>query len=359
MEHVGIDLGSRHSDVCIVDSTGKKTLEKRVETRRLEEYLKSRPKSHVVMEACAESPKIATVAKLLGHEAKVVPGKLVRLLGVGDRNIKTDKKDALALALASHRNPELPSVHIRSERAASWRSLLGSRDQVVSTRTTHVNFVRGYARQRIISFKGRLGPQMLQRLRDELVLLPEGIPAHMEEMFSMISYCDERIAKLTETVTTIAEGDELCRRLMTMPGVGPITVLRFVSALDDVKRFPSAENVASYLALVPSESTTGGKIRRGHLIDSGPSMLRATLVQSAWTLWRCRKSDPAVKWAELIAERRNKRIAVVALARKIAITLYAMWRDGTSFDPTRMAKKPAPAISPTQTPNSASSTMSS
>ena len=114
-----------------------------------------------------------------------------------------------------------------------------------------------------------------------------------------------------------------------------IVAATFVSVIDDARRFKNAHAVGAYLGLVPSETTSGGpdKRRLGSITKQGNRMARAMLIQSAWTILRLRDtSDPLKRWAEGVAKARNKRIAVVALARKLAGVLWAMWRDGTECE---------------------------
>jgi transposase len=122
---------------------------------------------------------------------------------------------------------------------------------------------------------------------------------------------------------------------MTVPGVGPITAVRFVATLDDVTRFSTAHDVQSYLGLTPGENSSSSKVRRTRLTKAGPPQMRFLLVQAAWAAVRSAPNDPMVSWAKRVAERRGKQIGSVALARKLAGILYALWRDGTSYDRTR------------------------
>jgi transposase len=157
----------------------------------------------------------------------------------------------------------------------------------------------------------------------------------IELLLQTYEHLTVQIEKLDEEVKTIAEGDATCVRLMTMPGVGPVVALAFSTHIDDVERFASAEHLVSYLALVPGEATTGGKITRTETIKAGPGYLKALLVQGAWSAWRTRPNDPMVLWARHIACKSGNRVAIVALARKMASVLYAMWKHETSYDPAR------------------------
>jgi transposase len=135
--------------------------------------------------------------------------------------------------------------------------------------------------------------------------------------------------------------DPVARRLATTPGVGPVTAVAFVATLDDVTRFARAGQVAAYLGLVPREHSSGERQRRGAVTKAGNTRLRWLLVQAAWGVWRDRHapSAPLRRWATGLAARRGKGIAVVALARRLAGILFALWRDGTTFDPVRVGQR--------------------
>ena len=119
----------------------------------------------------------------------------------------------------------------------------------------------------------------------------------------------------------------------------------FVSVIDEAKRFRNAHAVSAYLGLVPGENTTGGKQRLGSITKHGNAHARAMLVQSAWLILRAGESeDPLRRWATDLAKTRGKKIAVVALARKLAGVLWAMWRDGTVYDPGFQARESAKGL---------------
>lgn len=336
MEHIGIDLGSRHSHIAILDASGQEQLRKKVETRELPGWLAMRGTSRVVMEACTQSPAVARAAVKAGHTTFVVPGNVVRALGVGARGIKTDDRDALVLARASVRSEELPSVHLRSDVSRSLRETLSSRSTLVDARKNIVLSIKSWLRGRLVTVKGRAHPSTFANTVRKLALEhPEGLPSGIEALLQSYEHLSEQIARLDEELETVAKIDETCKLLRSISGVGPITALSFMAHVDTPTRFGSADELGSYMALTPGENTTGGKLVRTGTIKAGPGYLKAMLVQCAWCAWRTRPNDPMVLWARAIAERRGKRIAIVALARKIATIMWAMWRHGTPYDPTK------------------------
>jgi transposase len=147
---------------------------------------------------------------------------------------------------------------------------------------------------------------------------------------------DPHIMKMDRKLETLCATEPVVLRLRTAPGVGLIVAAAFVSVVDNAKRFRHAHQVEAYLGLVPSEHTSVHR-RLGSITKQGNSYLRALLIQAAWCILRSRGQDPLALWAKAIAQRRGKRIAVVALARRLVGVLWAMWRDHTVYDPARLA----------------------
>jgi transposase len=342
MEHVAIDLGGRESQICIREADGKIIQEERCQTSKLGQYLRGRPKSRVVMETCAESFAVAVAAQLAGHEVRVVPATLVRSLGVGARRLKTDRRDAAVLSEVSCRI-DLPSVHLRSEQSRDRKTLCGMRDALVQARTQLTNTVRGWLRTQLVRVKSGQVESFPERVREAVLSGREGMPAFVERQLQVIESLTPQIDAATQELEEQAGKDEVCQRLMSVPGVGPITAVRFTATLDEPGRFADAHRVESYVGLVPSESSSSGRQRRGSITKAGNGAMRWLLVQAAWCLWRTQPHDPMTKWARQIAERRGRPMAIVALARKLCGVMYAIWRDGTSYLPQCAAQPVEPA----------------
>jgi transposase len=337
MEHIGIDLGSRESQVCVRNSAGDIVEELRCRTDGLVPWLARRAPARVVVETCTEAFRMAAQAQQLGHDVRVVAATLVRALGVGQRGLKNDQRDARTLSEASCRI-ELPSVHIPSTVSQEVKAICVSREALIKTRTQLVNRVRSYVRSRL-GQPLRATPESLPKnVRRALLLEADGLPAHLERLLAVLETVSEQIAAADAELKDLAAEDARMRRLMTVPGVGPVTAARFVAAIDQVERFPNASRVASYLGLVPGEATTGFRVKRKPLTRAGAPQVRWTLGQAAWSLYLRRPTDPMVHWAKGIAERRGARVAITALARKLSHVLFAMWKHETTYDPSRSAR---------------------
>ena len=337
MDHVAIDLGARKSQICVRSADGQIVDERRWETWELPRYLAERPKSRVVMETGAEAFGIADAARDLGHEVRVVPANMVRTFGVGARRTKTDQRDARALSEVSCRI-DLPSVHIPRRESRERKTVCGMRDALVGARTKVINTVRGWLRGQSRQLGKGSRATFTKRVR---TLYGPQLPDYVERQLLIIEALTSQIDQADKDAEQQAGADEICRRLMTVPGVGPQTAIRFVAALDEVGRFESAHQVESYLGLVPGENSSSDRQQKLSITKAGPRALRWVLIQAAWALrTRCRQTAaiPLQLWAHRIELRRGKRTATVALARKLAGILYAIWRDGTVYDGSRGAK---------------------
>ena len=330
MEHVAIDLGGQQSQICIRDDKGRIVAEGRVATQALGSYLSKRPPSRVIVETCAEGFAVADAARACGHQAIVVPSLLVRSLGVGSRGVKTDRKDAQVLSEVSTRI-QLPSVHIPSQTARQRKSMCGMREALVGSRTQLVNTVRGWLRTQNRRLKSGAVESFVNRVQ---ALTEQGLelPPYVQGVLRTIQQLNQQLKEADKELEQQAKADPVCRRLMSVPGVGPVTAMRFVATLDQVERFGEGAQVASYLGVVPGENSSSERRRITGITKAGSRQTRWVLVQAAWSFMRWAKDDDPVRmWAMQVMQRRGKNVAVVALAHKLATILYALWRDWSRY----------------------------
>jgi transposase len=341
MDHIAIDLGGKESQICVRASDGSIIEEVRWGTPRLASYLKTRPTSRVILETSTEAFRIADAALALGHEVRVVPATLVPSLGVGARGVKTDRRDAQILSEVSTR-VELPSVHIPSDVSRTWKSACTAREALVTARTQLINTVRGWMRSVLLKARSGTPSSFAERVRRAALATPEGLPDFIEHLLCIIEALNDRIVAADKQLKDLAHKHPVCQRLMTIPGIGPVTSIRFVAAIDRVDRFPNAHAVQCYLGLVPGEHSSSMRKRRTGITKAGPPRVRWALAQAVWNFRRFNKLDPLALWAAEVEKRRGKMIAMTALARRLVGVMYAIWRDGTRYEPSRLRPRLAP-----------------
>jgi transposase len=296
--------------------------------------------SGVILETSAEAFRIADVALEHGHEVRVVPATLVKQLGVGARGVKTDRRDAQTLSEVSCRI-DLPSVHIPSQLARELKSGCGSREILIKARTMLINNVRGWARTQLIRVRTGTTSTFQERMREYAKANEIPLPEHIDRQLAVLDALKVQVTAADQQLRKLAGEHPVCRKLMTVPGVGPVTAVRFVAAIDDVTRFRNAHAVQSYLGLVPGEHSSSDRKQHTGITKAGATEVRRTLIQAAWSAFRTAPKEPMVGWATQIAARRGVFIAVVALARKMAGILFAMWRDGATYRPSKSAEEVA------------------
>lgn len=330
MDHIAIDLGGRESQICVRADDGTILEEKRCATRSVGNYLKRLAKGRVIVETCAEAFSVADEALALGHEVRVVPASLAPALGIGERSTKTDVRDARKLSELSTRI-DLPSVHVPSTSSRERKALCAARDSLVQARTQMINHVRGALRTLRVRIATGKAETFVWRARTSA----ERLPSHLEPILVTLDALNAQLAILDAQLESISTSDPICRRLMTVPGVGPVTAIRFVATLDVHERFESAHKVQAYLGLTPGEDSSSDRKRRTSITKAGPAAMRWTLLQAAWAARRSKGTHPMLQWVAGIEHRRGKRVAAVALARKLAGILWAIWRDGSTYHPGR------------------------
>jgi transposase len=341
MEHIGMDVHKQETQVCIEDTTGTVVLEQRIRTtpERFTALLCGRPRARILLEAATESEWVAQHLETLGHEVIVADPNYAAMYATRSRRVKTDRRDARTLADACRLGAYHPA-HRTSAAQRAVRAKLAVREALVQTRTRYLSVIRALLRREGIRVPSGSAAAFPRRLRQVAVAPTQA--AVVAPLVELLAPLNAAIAAADARVARRLAADPVARRLATTPGVGPVTAVAFVATLDDVTRFARPGQVAAYLGLVPRERSSGERQRRGAVTKAGNKRLRWLLVQAAWGVWRDRHaaSQPLRSWAVALAARRGKGVAGVALARRLAGILFALWRDGTTFDPARVGRRP-------------------
>jgi len=331
MDTIGMDLHKRESQLCILTEAGE-LIERRIVTtrERFTEVLGRRPPARLLLEASTESEWVARHLESLGHTVIVADPNFAAMYATRTRGVKTDRRDARTLMDALRLGAYRP-IHRASPAQRHVRAQLAVRDALIRTRSRYANVVRALTRRdgwRVPSGE----PVHLERKLAALDLDPH-LVAELAPLRDVLEPVNAAIARADAELLATAGADPLIARLCSTPQIGPVTAVAFVATLDDVTRFRTAHQVAGYLGLTPREYSSGERQHRGRISKTGNARMRWLLVEAGWRILR--SNDPALAslraWGEQVALRRGKNVAVVALARRLAGILYALWRDGTTF----------------------------
>jgi len=332
-QYVGLDVSMEETSVCVLDASGSTIWEGRVE---------SEPSAIVGMlrrrapDAAKVGLETGPTSTWLWHElrAAAVPAICIDArhaqAALSMRLNKTDRNDAAGLAQLM-RMGWYREVQVKQLAAHGDGALLASRALLVRQRCELENQIRGLMKNvglRAGATKGNAFEQSVSALVARSALLQDIVIP----LLAVWSQLRRQIAVLTARVRSRASASVACRRLMTMPGVGPLTALAFQSTLDDPMRFRHSASVGAYVGLTPRRYASGEIDRMGRISRCGDALMRSYLYEAAnIMLTRSRSSNPLRSWATKLAKRAGYKKARVALARKMAVVLHRMWVDGTDF----------------------------
>ena len=332
---IGCDFHPRYQQVAAMDQETGEIVEKRLshETKEVESFYSSLPPgARVGMESTCPAPWFERLLARCGHRLEVGDAAKIRVSVV--RKQKTDARDAAHL-LELLRTGRFPSIWIPTPSERDARQLLVHRHKLVGWRTQVLNQLAALARNQAVfprtSFSTRSGRAQLESFP-----LDHWAARRRQDLLRMLDGLDAQIAELTREAERQARARQDALALMQQDGVGPIVSLAFVLTLGTSQRFRRGKQVASYLGLNPSEHSSGGTQRFGHISKQGNQMLRWLLVEAAWVA--ARKDSDLHRVYQRLAFRRGRKIAAVAIARKLAVKLYWRLRE---FE-QRLPQSPAP-----------------
>jgi len=340
MRIVALDLGAKKTSYCEL-SQGQVVHRTTVsELSSLQPLLgPDQPAAKVAIEACREAWFVHDLLVEWGNEVVLVDTTRSRQLGIGQHGRKTDRIDAETLARALEAG-RIPVAHVLSPKRRELRRVLGVRRALVESRAQLVTTVRGLVREQGGKIPSCNTEHFVSKVRGQKLV--SNIAQLIEPLLVLVHGIDTQLVNVEGQLAALCAQEPIIAALTTTPGVGAVVAATFMSVIDEAKRFQSAHQVESYLGLVPSEDSSGGKRRLGAISKKGNCYLRSLLVQAAWTIVRSSdKSDPLYLWVNQLIQRRGKRIAVVALARRLVGVLWALWRDGTVYDAPHLAHQGA------------------
>lgn len=327
---VGIDLAKNVFSVHAIDETGTVLFRKPVSRARLVPLIAQWPACLIGIEACSGAHEWARRFQALGHEVRIMAARFVAPYR---RSGKNDGNDAEAICEAVRR-PSMRFVPVKSAEQQAILSLHRVRQGFVEERTATINRIRG-----LMAEFGAVLSNRATEVRRGAAACAEQLPAlarqAVADLLSHLASLDERIAAYDRELEALARASEAASRLMTVPGVGPLTALATVASVGNAREFENGRQFAAWLGLVPRQWSTGGKTRLGHITKRGDAYLRTLLILGARAALQmaARRGDRLSRWAMALKERVGYHKAVVALAAKNARIVWALLAAGTVFKP--------------------------
>ncbi|MFW2590023.1 IS110 family transposase [Sagittula sp. SSi028] len=321
---VGLDLAKRVFQVHGATADGGIAIRKKLSRGQVLAFFADLPPCVVALEACATAHYWAREIGALGHNVRLVPPAYVKPFVKRQKN---DAADAEAIAEAASR-PTMRFVEPKSPQQQARAMVFRTRELFVRQRTQTINALRAHlAEHGLIAPQGMSNLANIRRLIDEAAAEVE--PLVVETAHTYLEQIDDlssRILKLEATLKQEAARTDASLRLMTMPGVGPITAMAIEAFAPSLSVFKRSRDFTAWLGLVPRQHSTGGKQVLGRTSKMGQRDIRRLLIIGAMSVirWATRKGTTPGTWLHSILQRKPRKVAAIALANKMARTLWAM-----------------------------------
>lgn len=331
---LGIDLAKDVFHLHGVDERGRTVLRKRLRRNALMAWVAKLPNCVIGMEACAGAHYWARKFRELGHDVRLISPQFVKPYVKSNKN---DQADAEAICEAVQR-PNMRFVPIKSIEQQDIQSLHRARESAIKCRTAQINQIRGLLQEYgIVVSKGpanlrKVLPAILEDADNGLTPIFREL---LQGLHQGLLHLDQRIGEYDMQIALLAEQSDACKRVMSIPGIGPLTATALVAAAGDAKVFRNGREMAAWLGLVPRQHSTGGQPRLLGISKRGDPYLRRLLIHGARAVLRCadRKDDRRSRWVTKLLERKHANVTAVALANKNVRTAWALLTHGEMFDP--------------------------
>ncbi len=329
---LGIDLAKEVFHIHGVDEHGKKVVSKKLSRKGLTKYVINLPPCQVVMEACGTANYWSRLFASYGHDVYQISPQHVKPFLKGNKN---DKNDARAIVVAFSQD-EMPTVPIKSIHQQEIQMLHGYRQSLVKERTGISNRIRGFLLE-----MGIFIPKGLTHLRREIPQLLEdaenNLTTSMREIldssYNKLLDLGEEIDRYTHKLEMICKENEVCQRLMQLPGVGPMSASIVYATVGEPKNFKNGRHFAAFLGLVPKEHSSGGKQKLMSISKRGDSYIRSLLIHGgrAYVKTAKNKDNYLANWVKRLEKERGYNKAAVAVANKNARHMWAMMAYGDKY----------------------------
>jgi len=341
--YCGLDVSNKSIVFCIVDEKGEVLRRDvtTVTTAGLRDAFRNLPKKdelRCVTEAGPLAESVCLMIEELGHAIAILDPRRAKAVTATRR--KTDRLDAEMLAQLCRTN-WFTKVHRKSGHARNMRSYLTARMLLVRTKGTFVSAIRGILRAHGIVVPAGRGELFEEFIRETLKKVEPMLREAIQPLFMIYQELCEREIKMTNKLRRryVVQNDAI-RRMMTIPGVGPIVASAFVATIDTPDRFRTGNQVACYLGLVPRIYQSGEMELRGRITRQGDELLRWLLIEAATVLLSVSKQEiPLREWGLKLQEAKGFGKARVAVARKLACLMFTLWKRKEDFDPQRLKCK--------------------
>jgi transposase len=331
----GIDIGKTVFHLVGLSKEGHIVVKKRFSRKQLLTYTVNLPSSLIGIEACPGAHFLARALLAQGHDAKLMPAEYVRPFVKSNKN---DYVDAEAIAEAVQR-PTMRFVPIKSETQLELQALHRVRDRWIGRKTAVINQLRGFLLEHGITV--RIGPAHLMRqlpsiLEDAENLLSPRMRTLLVELRDEWVKLEEQIDASNQELALFAKQEEGCRRLLTVPGIGPLTATALTAAIGNGAAFRKSRDLAAWLGLVPRQHSTGGKAKLLGISKRGDPYLRRLFVHGGRAVLAQvkRERHQFGSWLDRLEARSPRNVAIVAMANKIARMAWAVLTSGQSYSAT-------------------------
>src|SRR4051794_266278 len=333
---IGLDLAKRSFQAHGALADGGVGFRKKLSREKVLGFFAEQPRCIVVMEACGSAHHWGRAIGDLGHEVRLIPPAYVKPFVKRQKN---DATDAEAIAEAASR-PTMRFVAVKTEGQQARAMLFRTRDLLVRQRTQLINALRGHLSEHgVVAAQGPANVKVLEEAVEDRTMLPLLVVELARVFLDQIEELSKNISKLEKVTAQEAIGGETTRRLQTMPGVGPITALAIETFAPPMDVFKRGRDFAAWLGLVPRQHSTGGKQVLGKISKMGQRDIRRLLIIGAMTVVRAalRKGAPEGSWLQRMLARKPKMLVAIALANKMARSVWAMLAKGEDFRVPRVA----------------------
>jgi transposase len=340
--YVGLDVSQKMTAVCIVDSSGRRVWRGQCNTDP--DHIRRTVVRHggedvrIGLETGPMTPWLVHELRGLGLDITCLDARHARAALRMQLN-KTDQNDAEGLAQIM-RTGWYRSVHVKSLDAHRARALLGARAQLVGMTTRLSNHIRGVLKT-FGMLPGAMRGLPFDRRVETLIADRSDLALIIQPMLAAWRQLREQIATFDKAVRALVKSEPTCRHLMSVPGIGVLSVLAYVSMVEDPTRFSHSRSVGAHIGLTPRQYQSGEIDRAGRISKCGDTLARTLMYEAAVVLMtRVKRTSGLKDWAEAIAKRSGVGKARVALARKLSVILHRMWCSG---EPFRWSEQPTSA----------------